>query len=179
MELEQREHLAAQFGSTHFSMDSTLDQISRFMTGRQNDLQCQPLPRTILGDKEAVTKLQQRQGNPAATLHSSIFGRRLNEAPAPVGLMRCKVRPISFGTREGTAKSLSDGRKPTSALGCGKNEAGSACMISAQGADGLGHQLEAKLSCIGVAAAFNLSYVHQPIAQVSGLLVHAFAYPTF
>jgi len=37
------------------------------------------------------------------------------------------------------------------------------CMISSRGTDGVGHQMEAKLTCIATAAALGLSYVHFPI----------------
>lgn len=41
------------------------------------------------------------------------------------------------------------------------------CLISSQGSDGLGHQLEAKLSCIATAAVLHheLEYVHTPIVS--------------
>ena len=37
------------------------------------------------------------------------------------------------------------------------------CLISAYGADGVGHQMEAKLSCMATAASLNLTYVHIPM----------------
>lgn len=40
------------------------------------------------------------------------------------------------------------------------------CLISSRGSDGVGHQLEAKLSCIATAAALDdLQYVHSPMAS--------------
>lgn len=37
------------------------------------------------------------------------------------------------------------------------------CFISSAGRDGIGHQMEAKLTCIATARALNLSYVHIPL----------------
>lgn len=39
------------------------------------------------------------------------------------------------------------------------------CLISRRGNDGIGHQMEAKLSCIGAAAMFpgSVAYVHRPL----------------
>jgi len=37
------------------------------------------------------------------------------------------------------------------------------CMISSQGGDGMGHQLESKLSCIAVARFLGMEYIHNPL----------------
>ncbi|CAE8660146.1 unnamed protein product, partial [Polarella glacialis] len=37
------------------------------------------------------------------------------------------------------------------------------CRITARGADGLGHQMEAKLTCMAVAAALGFEYIHVPL----------------
>lgn len=39
---------------------------------------------------------------------------------------------------------------------------GQKCMISAESKDGMGHQIEAKISCIAVAASLSMEYVHIP-----------------
>jgi len=37
------------------------------------------------------------------------------------------------------------------------------CYISCSGADGVGHQMESKISCLATATALNITYVHQPM----------------
>ena len=45
----------------------------------------------------------------------------------------------------------------------------SSCFISCGGRDGLGHQMEAKLSCLATAMALNMTYVHQPFKRIQHL----------
>lgn len=40
------------------------------------------------------------------------------------------------------------------------------CLISSYGKDGIGHQIEAKLSCIITAISLNLTYIHQPVDKL-------------
>ena len=53
------------------------------------------------------------------------------------------------------------------------------CLISARGSDGIGHQLEAKISCIATAAALadlGVQYVHFPLANAEhGVKSHELA----
>lgn len=42
----------------------------------------------------------------------------------------------------------------------------SSCAISTHGVDGIGHQMEAKLSAMATAAMLNLTYVHQPVTRL-------------
>jgi hypothetical protein len=42
----------------------------------------------------------------------------------------------------------------------------SSCFISSHGQDGIGHQMEAKVSCLATAVVLNLTYVHQPVQQL-------------
>jgi hypothetical protein len=42
----------------------------------------------------------------------------------------------------------------------------SSCFISSHGKDGIGHQMEAKVSCLATAVVLNLTYVHQPVQQL-------------
>ena len=46
-EIERKQHAAAQYTPSHFSFCGLMDQISRFMLGRQTDLQCVPLPPSV------------------------------------------------------------------------------------------------------------------------------------
>jgi hypothetical protein len=41
----------------------------------------------------------------------------------------------------------------------------SGCHISSYGKDGVGHQMEAKISCLVTASALNWTYVHQPMRE--------------
>lgn len=40
------------------------------------------------------------------------------------------------------------------------------CYISSYGGDGIGHQMEAKMSCLATAVMLNLTYAHQPVQQL-------------
>jgi hypothetical protein len=48
-ELQQREKQILSLRQSHFSINGTLHQIGYFMKGTDNDLRCQPLPKTAIG----------------------------------------------------------------------------------------------------------------------------------
>lgn len=50
-------------------------------------------------------------------------------------------------------------------LALGRAAAGS-CLITASGTDGVGHRMEAAITCIAVAAEQNMTYTHTPLAAI-------------
>jgi hypothetical protein len=48
---------------------------------------------------------------------------------------------------------------------CPHTRTGQRCLLSCSGRDGIGHQIEAKLSCIAVAIQLGFEYINFPIVQ--------------
>jgi len=66
---------------------------------------------------------------------------------------------VTWRTRSGVVVVLTTAPKAI------KNTPKKQCLISSKGSDGIGHQMEAKLSCIAAAAALDdVTYVHSPMA---------------
>ena len=65
------------------------------------------------------------------------------------------------------ALTVTDRSKSTTRALSPQRQEDSKCLLSQSGTDGLGHQLEGKLSCMAMASFLGMVYVHKPFFTMS------------
>ena len=65
------------------------------------------------------------------------------------------------------ALTVTDRSKSTTRALSPQRQEDSKCLLSQSGTDGLGHQLEGKLSCMAIASFLGMEYVHKPFFMMS------------
>jgi len=100
-----------------------------------------------------------------------IHCQRSCEAPEDVSLLQHReVDAVKVAAHWNTSQlkttpkalTVTDGSKSTTRALSPQRQEDSKCLLSQSGEDGIGHQLEGKLSCMAMASFLGMEYVHKP-----------------